>query len=148
MTAKPLGWFAKGMTASSSPLTPGMIALLHEPQIALVTTLMPDGSPQTTPVWIDTDGKHIVFNTARGRIKTSNLEREPRVSVAVVDCAKPQERWLTARGRAELVEEGAVDHIHSLARKYLGTDYPWLQPGEQRVMVRIQVDKAGGMGVE
>jgi PPOX class probable F420-dependent enzyme len=124
-----------------------MVALLREKQIALVTTLMPDGSPQTTPVWIDTDGEHILFNTARGRIKTGNLERDPRVSVAVVDSARPQERWLSARGKAELVEEGAVDHIHTLARKYLGSDYPWLQPGEQRVIVRITAEKAGGMGV-
>jgi PPOX class probable F420-dependent enzyme len=125
-------------------LTPSQVELLREKFFAMVTTLMPDGSPQTTPIWVDTDGEHVLMNTARGRIKTRNLERDPRISVAVLDPEKPYDRWVTVRGRAELTEEGAVEQIHALSRKYLGTDYPWLQPGEQRVTIMVHVERAGG----
>jgi PPOX class probable F420-dependent enzyme len=131
-------------TSEISRLTQGQVQLLREKHFALLTTLMPDGSPQTTPVWVDTDGEHVLANTARGRLKTKNIERDPRVSIAVVDPEKPYERWLTIRGRAELIEEGAVESIHALAHKYIGSDYPWLQPDEQRVVVKIQVDRASG----
>jgi PPOX class probable F420-dependent enzyme len=130
--------------APSALLSPAQAELFREKHFALVTTLMPDGSPQTTPVWVDTDGEHIFFNTARGRIKTDNLERDPRVSVAVVDPDKPYERWVAVRGRTELVEEGAVDQIHRLAQKYIGRDYPWLQSDETRVTVKVHPEKIAG----
>lgn len=112
--------------------------LLEEKQYAFVTTLLPDGSPQTTVVWVDHDGEHLTFNTSRGRLKTRNLERDPRLSVAVIDPTNPFERTLIVRGRAELVDEGADEHIDRLAKKYIGQDrYPWRQPDERRVTVRV-----------
>lgn len=113
------------------------LALLREPQIAAVTTLNADGSPQTTPVWIDTDGEAVLFNTAEGRVKHRNLSRDPRVSILVVDKANDY-RWLSIRGRAEFVREGADDHIDRLAKKYLGVDsYPMRTEDEVRVTVRV-----------
>jgi len=96
-----------------------------------------------TPVWVDTDGEAIVFNTARGRLKWRNLERDPRVSITVVDPANPETRVIIARGRAELVEEGALEHMHGLSRKYDGK--PWSPvPGQVRVIVRVLPDRITG----
>ena len=113
------------------------VDLLHQPVLAHVATVNSDGTPQSTPVWIDTDGEAVIFNTARGRRKTRNLERNPAVAVSVVNPANPYE-MLEVRGRAELIDEGADAHIDALAQKYLHQEtYPFRQPGEQRVIVRV-----------
>jgi PPOX class probable F420-dependent enzyme len=118
-------------------LTEEDIALLNQPQIATIGTVNPDGSVHLTPVWIDTDGEAVVFNTARGRVKARNLERDPSVSVLVVDKDLTQ-RWVSFRGQAELISEGADAHVDKLAKKYLGQDkYPFRQDGEERVIVRV-----------
>jgi PPOX class probable F420-dependent enzyme len=128
-------------------LTDDQKAILDKKAFAFVTTLMPDGSPQTTPVWVDHDGQHVTFNTARGRLKARNLERDPRLSVALVDPDNPYGGVLTVRGRGELVDAGADEHIDRLAKKYLGQDrYPWRQPGDRRVTVRVHAHKVGGGG--
>lgn len=112
-------------------LTPEDIAILSEPQIANVATVMADGSPQVTPVWIDTDGEAVVFNTAKGRIKHRNLVRNPKVAISVVDRDDPY-RLVVLRGTAEL---------DRLAKKYLGADtYPFRTTDEQRVIVRVIPD--------
>src|SRR5579875_2412117 len=114
------------------------VALLQEPQIAAVATHNRDGSIQLTPVWVDTDGEAVVFNTAKGRVKHRNLEANPNVSVLVVDKANPY-RFVAVSGRAQFVEEGADEHIDKLAKKYLGVDsYPNRTPEEVRVIVRIE----------
>jgi PPOX class probable F420-dependent enzyme len=129
-------------STTEKTLTPEQADLLREKHYGFVTTLLPDGSPQTTLVWVDTDGEHALFNTARGRIKTRNLEREPRLSLAVVDPSDPWRKVLVVRGRGELVDEGADEHIDRLAQKYLGQErYPFRQPGERRVTVRVHADK-------
>jgi PPOX class probable F420-dependent enzyme len=116
------------------------IRLLREPHLAYVATVNRDGSPQVTPVWVDTDGEAILFNTARGRLKCRNLERDPRVSIAVVDAANPDSRTLIARGRAVLIEEGALAHIDLLSRKY--DHKQWVAvPGQTRVIVRVLPDR-------
>lgn len=121
-------------------LSPQEVELLNEPQIATVATVMADGSPQLTPVWIDTDGEAILFNTAKGRVKHRNLVRNPKVAVTVVD-KDDFYRLVNVRGSAEIVEEGADDHIDKLAKKYLGADsYPWRKADEQRVIVRVIPD--------
>lgn len=121
-------------------LSPQELELLSEPQIATVATVMADGSPQLTPVWIDTDGEAILFNTAKGRVKYRNLLRNPKVAVTVVD-RNDFYRLVNVRGTAEIVEQGADDHIDKLAKKYLGADsYPWRKEGEQRVIVRVVPD--------
>jgi len=110
--------------------------LLDEPNYAHVVTLMADGMPQPTPVWIGRDGDVAVFNTAKGRTKHINLVRDNRIAMSVTDADDPYV-YLQIRGRAEFVDDGAIDHINAMAQKYLGRDYPWLQEGEERVIVRI-----------
>ena len=109
-------------------------ALVARPVIATVATVAADGSPQVTPVWIETDGDDLVFNTARGRVKERNLERDPRVAVTVID---PDDSYnvLVAVGRVVSMEtEGADAHIDKLAKKYLGVDeYPMRTEGEVRI---------------
>ena len=121
--------------------------LLQKPAFASLATLNSDGSPQVTPVWFDFDGKHIIVNTARGRVKDRNLKREPRVALSIVDPANPY-RYLGIQGRvSEMTENGADASIDKLAEKYLGKDkYPWKGPNEVRVMVKITPEKVHVMG--
>jgi PPOX class probable F420-dependent enzyme len=128
---------------------------LSEPQAELfrgknwgtVVTLREDGSPHATPVWIDTDGDNVLFNTAVGRAKERHLRRDPRVAITVLPAEDQQSGYVTVTGKAEIVEEGAFDHIDKLAKKYIGADkYPYLQPGEQRVIVRVKPDKVDAQG--
>ncbi len=112
-----------------------------------LATLMPDGAPQVTPVWIDFDEEHVIFNTAEGRQKDKNLQREPRVSLMLVDPENPY-RYLEIRGNVvERTTAGADDHINKMAKKYLGQDvYPFRQPGEVRVIYKIKPEKFNSMG--
>ncbi len=121
--------------------------LFHKKAFASLATLMPDGSPQVTPVWVDHEGDVVVVNTAKGRQKDKNIKRDPRVSVTLIDPDNPY-RYLEIRGRVvETTEKGAKDHIDKMAKKYLGVDkYPYAQPGEVRMLVRIQPEKVSTMG--
>ena len=104
---------------------------------AFVATIMPDGTPQVTPVWIDYDGRHVLFNTAVGRVKERNMREHPKIAIAVLDPQNPY-RYVQIRGRAELIEQGADAHIDKLAKKYLGVDkYPYRRPDEKRIIVRV-----------
>ncbi len=122
-------------------LSPGAVALLQEKQIAQLATVMADGSPQVTPVWIDVepDGSHILVNTAEGRVKARNVERDPRVAISVVDSHNAY-RYAIVRGTiVERRHEGADAHIDKLAKKYLNKDvYPFRRADEQRVILRIK----------
>ena len=111
------------------------------------TTLMPDGSPQTTPVWVDYRDGDVWVNSAVGRQKDRNVKRDPRVAVAIVDPDNPY-RYVEVRGRVrEITQDGADAHIDAMAKKYLGQDkYPYRQPGEQRVIYKIEILKTVGMG--
>ncbi|GIW18397.1 MAG: PPOX class F420-dependent enzyme [Tepidiforma sp.] len=113
--------------------------LFEKPNFGHLATLMPDGSPQVTPVWVDIEGDTIIFNTAEGRVKTRNLDRDGRVAISVADQQNPY-RYIQVRGRVvSRTRDGADAHIDKLAKKYLGQDrYPFRQPGEQRVIYRIQ----------
>jgi PPOX class probable F420-dependent enzyme len=121
--------------------------LFDKKAFAHIATVGADGTPQITPVWIDYDGQHIRFNTARGRVKTRNLERNPRVALAVQDPENPY-RYVQVRGRVtEITEKGADEHIDALAKKYLGKDtYPNRRPGEVRVTVKITPETIQTMG--
>jgi PPOX class probable F420-dependent enzyme len=113
--------------------------LLKAKNFANVATLRADGSVQVAPVWVDVqDGKPVV-NSAEGRAWPSNLERDPRVTLSVQNMENPYQ-YVEIRGRvAERTQDGADEHIDSLAKKYLGKDeYPFRQPGEQRVIIRIE----------
>ncbi|MFQ5981296.1 MAG: PPOX class F420-dependent oxidoreductase [Candidatus Heimdallarchaeota archaeon] len=106
-----------------------------------LATLMKDGSPQVTPVWVDfdEDNELILFNTSRNRSKERNLMRDPRVAFSAQDPENPYSS-IGFRGRVvEITEDGAIEHINKLAQKYLGEDkYPWLLPGDVRVIVKIK----------
>jgi len=120
--------------------------LQQKKAFANLATLMPDGSPQVTPVWINYANGAIRFNTAKGRVKARNLKVGSPVALAIMDPDQPY-RYLQVRGRVSRVaEEGADAHIDSLAKKYLGKDkYPFRQPGEVRVMYEIEPKSASGM---
>jgi PPOX class probable F420-dependent enzyme len=120
---------------------------LKNPFVGTVTTLRADGSPHSTIVWVDDVEDGVVsFNTAFGRLKPHNLERDPRVALLVLDPSDTH-KWVALDGTAELTTEGADAQIDRLAKKYLGKDeYPFRQPGEQRVSVRItprRIDSSG-----
>ena len=105
-------------------LPESVVELLQQPFLAHVSTVMPDGSPQVTPMWVDTDGEHILVNTADGRTKTRNVRRDPRVAVSVVDPANPLAGAVQVRGTVtEITAEGADDHIDALAHKYTGSAF-------------------------
>ena len=110
--------------------------------LAYLATLMDDGSPQVTPIWVDVDGNVILVNTAEGRIKQRNVSRDPRVAISTVDHANPYE-MVTVRGRViEQTPSGADEHIDRMAKKYLGMDkYPFKMPGEKRILLKIKPDK-------
>ncbi len=114
---------------------------------ANLATVMPDGSPQVTPVWYDYDGEYLRINSAKGRIKDKNMRRDKRVAVSIQDPDNAY-RYLALRGNvAEITEEGADAHIDSLAKKYLGKDkYPFRGPGEVRVIYKIRPEKVSTMG--
>lgn len=115
--------------------------LLRDKNFCHVSTLRRDGSVHTAPVWIDVQDGRPVLNTAEGRAWPRNLERDPRVTLTVQNMANPYE-YLEVRGRvAERTHEGADAHIDALAKKYMGVDeYPLRQPGEQRVILRVEPD--------
>jgi PPOX class probable F420-dependent enzyme len=121
--------------------------LFQKKAFAAFTTLMPDGSPQTTPVWVDHHADEIWVNSAVGRQKDRNIRRDPRVALAIIDPDNPY-RYVEVRGRVrEITQAGADVHIDKMAKKYLGQDkYPYRQPGEQRVLYKISIEKAHGMG--
>ncbi|HZQ81667.1 MAG TPA: PPOX class F420-dependent oxidoreductase [Gaiellaceae bacterium] len=130
-------------------LTDNQAALLRGKNWGTVVTLREDGSPHATPVWIDSDGDHVLFNTSIGRAKERHLRRDPRVAVTVLPAENQQGGYLSVTGHAELTEEGAKEHIDSLANKYLGVDeYPYLQPGERRVIVKITPEKIDAQGID
>jgi len=129
----------------AAELNDELVALLNKPLIAHVATVMADGTPQCTPVWIDTDGTDVLFNTAKGRVKYRNIARNPAVAISLVDPDNPY-RMVEVRGDAEIVEEGGDNHIDHMTMKYLGQDkYPFAQPGEVRVIVRVRPRAIAGM---
>ena len=124
-----------------------LLSLLRTSSTCYITTLMPDGSPQLTQTWVDTDGEHILINSVAGYQKLRNIERDPRVAVAVADPAHPA-RYITVRGHVtSTTSDHAADHIETLARKYLGGPYPWYGGRDQtRTTVTIAIDKLNAKG--
>jgi PPOX class probable F420-dependent enzyme len=121
---------------------------LDNPYVGVVTTLRDDGSPHSTIVWVEQRDGAVSFNTATGRAKEQHLRADPRLSLTVVD---PQNgyQWVSISGRGELSSEDADPQIDRLAKKYLGKDeYPWRNPAEQRLKVRIHADKIDASGFD
>ncbi len=116
--------------------------LLEKKALGILATVMPDGSPQVTPVWFDTSNGVFLVNSAKGRQKDKNMRNRPKVALTIIDPDNPY-RYMEIRGRVvDVTEEGASDHIDRLAKKYLGEDkYPYAQPGEVRVTYKIKPDR-------
>jgi len=114
---------------------------------AHLATVGRDGAPQVTPVWVDYDGTHVRINTARGRVKDKNLQRNPKVALSAQDPDNPY-RYVQVRGRVvEMTEKDADAHIDALSKKYTGRDkYANRRPGEVRVIVKILPEKVQSMG--
>lgn len=121
--------------------------LLTGVHFAHLVTLMPGGHPQVSPVWIDFDGEHVLVNTAEGRQKARNMDRDPRVAFSVADSANPY-RYLQVRGEVvDHTREGADAHIDALAKRYMGVEtYPNRTASEVRVIYRIRVGHVQTMG--
>jgi PPOX class probable F420-dependent enzyme len=127
-------------------LTESQARMFTEPYYAVATTVRPDGSPQSTVVWVDYDGENVIFNTAEGRAKPRHIRANPQVSVTVVD---PEDayRWIAVSGPAQMTEDGAAEHINDLAHKYWGRDYN-LPAGQQRLIVRVKPERVTAYGLD
>ena len=123
-------------------LPDALLDLLRRPSPCFLSTLMPDGSPQMTQTWVDTDGHDVLINTVRGHQKVRNVERDPRVALNVADPDDPS-RYFEVRGRVtEITEQGAREHIDELSQRYIGRPYPWFGGRDQvRLLVRIAPEK-------
>jgi PPOX class probable F420-dependent enzyme len=121
--------------------------LLQKKAFAQLATLMPDGSPHVAPVWFEYDGHNIIVNTAKGRIKDRNVRRDPRIGLDIQDPDNPY-RHVSIRGRVvDITEDGADEHIDKLTKKYINLDrYPHREPGEVRVIYRIEPEHTHAIG--
>jgi PPOX class probable F420-dependent enzyme len=131
----------------SLPIPEKFRDLFEKKALAHLATLMPDGSPQSTPVWVDAHDGFVRVNSAKGRLKDRNMRRDARVALSIHDPDNPY-RYLEVRGKVvSITETGADAHIDSLAKKYMGLDqYPLRQPGEQRVIYTIEPQRFSTMG--
>ena|SRR5579872_1121431 len=121
-------------------LSPEERKFFEDKNFAFVSTLNKDGSPQVTPTWVDTDGKYVLVNIATSRQKFHNVQRDPRVAIAIVDLTNPY-RAITVKGKVTSIVKGpeAEAHIDKMAKKYLGQDkYPYRQSTEQRVLLKVE----------
>jgi PPOX class probable F420-dependent enzyme len=135
-------------TRMSTPvISDKFLDLFKKKAFAHLATLMPNGEPQVTPVWVDYDGERVVINTAEGRQKDKNLQRDGRVSLSITDPDNPY-RYLEVRGRvSERTTSGADAHIDKMAKKYMDKDkYPFRQPGEVRVIFKVTPEHVSSMG--
>lgn len=131
----------------SVDLPDDLLTLLRGTATCYVATIMPDGSPQLTQTWADTDGEHVVVNTVAGYQKVRNVERDSRVAVTISDPAKPSRYW-EVRGRVTAATtDGGAEHIEALSQRYTGGPYPWYGGrDQQRVVLSITADRVRVMG--
>ena len=121
--------------------------LIARPVLASLATLNRDGSPQITPLWVDREGDDVVFNTARGRKKARNFERDGRVAVTVIDPDDPYNVVAFTGTVTDVSSDGADAHIDALAKKYLGVDtYPKRREGEVRLRITVRTDHIAMQG--
>jgi PPOX class probable F420-dependent enzyme len=121
--------------------------ILEKKTFVHVGTLMGDGAPQVSPVWVNVDGGDVIFNTAEGRIKPQNLQRDSRIALSAIDPDDDYKSVLIRGKVTEITGEGADEHINSLAKKYMDVDeYPFRQDGEVRLIVRVEPEREMLMG--
>ncbi len=122
-------------------LDPNVLDLLSHPNFAHVATLMPDGSPNVTPVWIGVQGDRLLICSGEGSLKVKNLRRDPRLAISIVDFHNPYEE-VQIRGRVvEFRDDSKFTIMDEISRKYIGKDFPWRDPAGRVVLV-IEVEKA------
>ena len=128
-------------------LSDDVVTLLRKPSLCFLATSMADGSPQVTQTWVDTDGEHVIINTVQTHLKVRNIQRDPRVAVAIADPDDPS-RYYQVRGRVvDVTSDGGVEHIEMLSRKYSGAPYPWYGGRDQvRIVLTIEAKSVSGMG--
>ena len=130
--------------SGATELPPDAKDIFQKKAFAFLGTNGADGFPQVTPVWVELEDGRVTVNTAEGRAKHRNIQRDPRISLSAVDPDDPY-RSVTVKGRATMTTEGADEQIDRLAKKYVGKDeYPWRQPGEVRVKVLIDPTASTG----
>ncbi|MDH3605877.1 MAG: PPOX class F420-dependent oxidoreductase [Acidimicrobiia bacterium] len=128
-------------------LSDAVKALIDETNMASLATIMKDGSPHVSTMWVGRRGDTLVMNTADGRVKVHNMRRDPRVAVSIHRDSNPYQNVLI-RGRVtNLTDEGGVDGINQLAQKYRGTDYEWLRPGDVRLAFDIEPESVAERGL-
>ncbi len=116
-----------------------VIKLIDRKNFAYLATLLPDGSPHVTPMWVDHEGDMLLMNTAIGRIKQRNITRDPRVSITIVDSNNPYDRIVIHGRVVSQAEQGADAHIDKLAKKYTGANkYQKASPTEKRIIIKIE----------
>jgi PPOX class probable F420-dependent enzyme len=120
--------------------------MLEDKAYGHVVTFNAKDNPELTMVWMDVEGDELLVNTAEGRRKVDNIRRDPRAIVSVQDRNNPQ-LYAVFHGKGRVIDAGADAHIDKLAKRFLGADkYPYRQPNEKRLIVRINVDRISGMG--
>jgi PPOX class probable F420-dependent enzyme len=125
----------------ATTLSPDIRALLDGPNVAHLSTLMPDGSPQCAPVWVSREGDRVLIATSEGSLKARNSRRDPRVALSIVDVRDP---YSEAQLRGRVVErrpDGDLGTMDPISRKYTGRPFPWRSP-EGRVVLVIEIDRA------
>jgi len=124
-----------------------LLDLLRKPSPCFLSTLMADGSPQVTETWVHTDGEHVIINTVVGFVKVRNVERDPRVAVAIQDPENPF-RYIQVRGEVvNMTTEGGAESIEALSQKYTGQPYPWYGGrDQQRIILTIKANSVSGQG--
>ena len=125
------------------PLSEATLRLMDGPNYAVLATINPDGSPQTSVIWVGRDGADLLFSTVEGRVKHRNMRRDPRVSVSIIDSADP-ENYVELRGRVSMAPDVGRRLDTQLSWKYDGKDPDPDRPGAVRVTVRMEVGKATG----
>ena len=122
---------------------PNILKLFESKNFVFLSSLMKDGSPQVTPMWVNIENGYILVNTAIGRLKQKNISRDPRVALAITDQNNPYD---TVTIRGEVIEQitgvPAEEHIDKLAKKYIDKDkFPYRSPGEERIILKIKPDR-------
>ncbi len=122
-----------------------LVTLLQGQALGFIATVMPDGSPQVTQVWVDTDGEHVVVNTVRTHQKARNIARDPRVAISIADPTDPTRYWAVRGTVVNSTTEGGAEHIEALSHRYTGRPYPWWGgPDQVRVIVTIKPESIAG----
>lgn len=128
-------------------LSPEVKEMIDEPNMASLATIMADGSPHVSTMWVGRRDNMLIMNTVEGRVKTENMLRDPRISVSVYRKDSPYQSLHIRARVTNITPEGGNEGIDELSRKYLGKDYPWLKPGDIRLVVEIEPESVATMGI-